>query len=76
MANAYPNTSISISEVIAMAWCDKTSFEDIKNLTGFSEADVIKTMRSNLKASSFKLWRKRVSGRINKHKKKKDLNQI
>lgn len=60
-----------ISEIIEMAWCDKTSFEDIQRLTGLSEAEVIKVMRSHLKKSSFQLWRKRVSGRCAKHEKKK-----
>jgi uncharacterized protein (TIGR03643 family) len=57
------------NEIIEMAWCDKTSFDDIKNITGFCEADVIFLMRKNLKSSSFKLWRKRVTGRVAKHKK-------
>lgn len=61
---------INISEIIEMAWCDKTSFEDIKKLTGLSEPETISIMRKNLKPSSFCLWRKRVSGRISKHKKK------
>ncbi|MBT5412921.1 MAG: TIGR03643 family protein [Cellvibrionales bacterium] len=52
-----------------MAWCDKTSFDDIKDITGLAEPDVIKIMRSSLKPSSFRLWRKRVSGRTAKHKK-------
>jgi len=59
----------NISEIIEMAWCDKTSFDDIHAQTGFSEAEVIKVMRSNLKPSSFRLWRKRVTGRKAKHKK-------
>lgn len=59
----------NISEIIEMAWCDKTSFDDIYMLTGFSEAQTIKLMRSNLKLSSFRLWRKRVTGRKAKHKK-------
>jgi len=58
-----------ISEIIQMAWCDKTSFDDIHNHTGLTESDTIKLMRSNLKPSSFRLWRKRVSGRKAKHKK-------
>lgn len=58
----------SISEVIEMAWCDKTSFDDIYDITGLSETDVIKLMRQHLKPSSFRLWRKRVSGRLLKHK--------
>ena len=58
-----------ISEIIQMAWCDKTSFDDIYTITGLSEAEDIKMMRANLKPSSFRLWRKRVSGRKSKHKK-------
>jgi uncharacterized protein (TIGR03643 family) len=56
-----------ISEIIEMAWCDKTSFDAIKNITGLCESQVIDIMRLNLKAKSFKLWRKRVSGRKEKH---------
>ena len=58
-----------ISEIVEMAWCDKTSFDDIYTLTGLSESQIIKLMRSNLKPSSFRLWRKRVTGRKSKHKK-------
>ena len=53
-----------------MAWCDKTSFDSIKDQTGLAEKDVIKIMRSNLKSSSFKVWRERVYGRKAKHAKK------
>ena len=59
-----------ISEIVDMAWCDKTSFDDIKAITGLSEAQTIKVMRGHLKPSSFRMWRKRVTGRIAKHKKK------
>ena len=60
----------SVSEVIEMAWSDRTTFDDIKALTNLSEAEVITLMRKNLKASSFRMWRKRVSGRLTKHKRK------
>ena len=63
------DNNAEVSEIIEMAWCDKTSFDDIKAITGLSEADTIKLMRTNLKPSSFRLWRKRVSGRQAKHKK-------
>ena len=53
-----------------MAWADHISFDKIKNDVGLSESKVIKIMRSNLKPGSFKLWRKRVSGRNSKHDKK------
>lgn len=59
-----------INEIIGMAWADDISFDKIKKERGLSEAEVIKIMRGNLKASSFKLWRKRVSGRGSKHEKR------
>ena len=62
-----------ISDIIELAWKDKASFESIKEQYGLSEADVIKIMRKNLKTKSFKIWRKRVSGRSSKHKRKLDF---
>jgi len=59
-------TSIQIDRIVEMAWEDRTPFEAIKMQFGFSEADVIKLMRRELKLSSFKLWRKRVNSRISK----------
>lgn len=58
-----------INRIIRMAWEDRTTFEEIQERTGLGEAGVIKVMRSNLKPGSFRLWRKRVSGRITKHRK-------
>ena len=52
-----------------MAWSDKVSFEEIKKSTGFNEKEVIKIMRKNLKKKSYILWRKRVKGRVTKHRK-------
>ena len=62
--------SADINSVIEMAWCDKTSFDSIQDQTGLTEKEVIKIMRSNLKRSSFKVWRQRVYGRKAKHEKK------
>ena len=62
--------SENINSVIEMAWCDKTSFDSIKDQTGLPEKEVIKIMRSNLKRSSFRVWRERVYGRKAKHEKK------
>ena len=59
-----------IDEVIGMAWSDKISFEEIKKKTGLTEKEVIFIMRKNLKKKSYVIWRKRVRGRISKHKKK------
>ena len=52
-----------------MAWGDRISFEEIKKKTGLSEKEVIKIMRKNLKRKSYLLWRKRVRGRVTKHRK-------
>jgi len=57
------------SEVIEMAWCDETSFNSIEAQTGLPEKEVIKIMRTYMKPSSFRMWRKRVSGRKAKHEK-------
>tara|TARA_B100001123_G_C14318656_1_gene634285 strand:- start:153 stop:359 length:207 start_codon:yes stop_codon:yes gene_type:complete len=56
-------------DVIGMAWNDRVSFEEIKKRTGLRENEVIKIMRKNLKRKSYLLWRKRVRGRITKHRK-------
>lgn len=53
--------------IIRMAWEDRTTFDDIEKRTGLTEAHVIKVMRASLKLRSFKLWRKRVTGRVTKH---------
>ena len=57
-----------ISRIIEMAWEDRTTFDSIKDQFGLSESEVIKIMRKNMKRSSFKMWRKRVSGRKTKHR--------
>ena len=56
-------------DVIGMAWADRISFEEIKKKKGLSEKEVIKIMRTNLKRKSYLLWRKRVRGRLTKHRK-------
>ena len=58
---------ISIDRIIEMAWEDRTSFEAIQYQFGLSEKDVIALMRKEMKSSSFRMWRKRVSGRKTKH---------
>lgn len=64
-------TPEEISEIIALAWADDVSFEAIKTDTGLREPEVIAIMRQSLKPSSFRLWRKRVSGRASKHARSK-----
>lgn len=59
---------IQTDRIIEMAWEDRTPFEAIEFQFGINEAEVIEVMRSELKPSSFKLWRKRVnSGVSQKH---------
>ena len=60
----------NIDEVIGMAWSDRISFEEIKKKTSLTEKEVISIMRKYLKKKSYVIWRKRVRGRISKHKKK------
>lgn len=57
----------AISRIIEMAWEDRTPFEAIEMNYGVSEPQVIELMRKNMKRSSFKMWRERVSGRKTKH---------
>ena len=57
-------SEIEIDRVIEMAWEDRTPFEAIEIQFKISEKEIVKLMRSKLKKSSFKLWRKRVHSRI------------
>ena len=57
-----------ISQIIRFAWEDRTTFEEIKERTGLTEGQVIEVMRRELKPSSFRMWRKRVGGRVTKHR--------
>ncbi|MGY8808095.1 MAG: TIGR03643 family protein, partial [Gammaproteobacteria bacterium] len=52
-----------ISRVIEMAWEDRTPFDAIEAQFDLNEQAVKELMRSNLKRSSYQLWRKRVTGR-------------
>ena len=67
-------TSIKkLDRIIEMAWEDRTPFEAITFQFGISEAETIAIMRTELKRSSFNLWRKRVnSGISQKHLKKRN----
>ena len=60
-------TEAEIDRIIGMAWEDRTTFDVIKAQFGINESEVIKIMRTNMKPSSFKMWRKRVHGRKTKH---------
>ena len=60
-------TEADVSRIIEMAWEDRTPFEAILEQYKLTEPNVIKLMRKQMKASSFKMWRERVSGRKTKH---------
>ena len=62
-------SDIDKDRIIEMAWEDRTPFEAIEYQFGLKENDVRQIMRTSLKESSFKLWRKRVKGRKTKHEK-------
>ena len=62
-----PLTEAERSRLIEMAWEDRTPFEMIRLQYGLTEASVIDFMRSNMKKSSFRMWRKRMNGRLTKH---------
>ena len=59
--------AVQLSRVIEMAWEDRTPFEAIEHSYGLNESAVIKLMRQELKPSSFRLWRQRVTSRATKH---------
>ena len=68
--------SIDIDRIIEMCWEDRTPFEAIEYQFGLNEEDAIRIMRQNLKPKSFKVWRKRVSGRNTKHMALKDSTRF
>ena len=72
--NLEPKTG-SPNWVIWAAWADRITFEEIREKSNFTEAQVIKLMRKELKPSSFRLWRKRVKNKSIKHRRKFELNR-
>ena len=67
--NPEPKNKNTKDWIIWAAWADRITFEEIKENTSKTESEVIKIMRSNLKPTSFKLWRKRVHEKSIKHRK-------
>jgi uncharacterized protein (TIGR03643 family) len=63
----------TIDRIIEMAWEDRTPFEVIEMQFGLSEKDVITLMRREMKESSFRMWRERVTKRKTKHLHKRDF---
>ncbi len=67
-------TDQELDRIIEMAWEDRTPFEAITYQFGISEQETISLMRREMKASSFRMWRKRVQGRATKHAKLRDMD--
>ncbi|XHX78710.1 MAG: TIGR03643 family protein [Stenomitos frigidus ULC029] len=65
--------SATIDRILEMAWEDRTPFEAIEQQFGLLEKQVIALMRREMQASSFKMWRKRVTGRSTKHLKEREF---
>lgn len=63
--NSFAIGNVHTSEMIALAWCDKTTWSAIEGQTGLTEPEIMKLMKQNLKPKSYVVWRKRVK----KHKK-------
>ena len=68
-------TQEDIDRIIEMAWEDRTPFEAIEAQFGLLEKEVIVLMRSQMKDSSFKMWRKRTNGRTTKHQTVRQLEK-
>lgn len=66
---------IEKDRIIEMAWEDRTTFDSILMQFGLKEQEVINLMRTEMKPSSFKMWRERVQGRKTKHEKLRDFQE-
>ncbi|QLE59740.1 TIGR03643 family protein [Nostoc sp. TCL26-01] len=63
-----PNLDLqTIDRIIEMAWEDRTPFDVIETQFGLQEKQVILLMRQQMKESSFRMWRERVTKRKTKH---------
>ncbi|OCQ94840.1 TIGR03643 family protein [Nostoc sp. MBR 210] len=69
-----PNLELqTIDRIIEMAWEDRTPFEAIEAQFGLQEKQVIALMRQQMKPSSFRMWRERVTQRKTKHLNKREF---
>ena len=75
LTSMQPLNEADLSRLIEMAWEDHTPFEAIEQIYGLSESQVIVLMRQSMKPSSFRMWRKRVTGRVSKHLARRSTDQ-
>ena len=62
----------NIIKIIEIKWCDNTLFDNIQVLTELSERHYLNYAK-NQKPFRFCFWREYVSGKIEKHKKRKSM---
>ena len=67
--------NIDKDRIIEMAWEDRTTFDAILMQFGLKEQEVIDLMRTEMKSSSFRMWRQRVQGRKTKHEKLRNFRE-
>lgn len=67
------NCDKNLNYIISLAWCDKTSFEEIKKQTNLNYDEIKKIMKDHLKPKSYYIWKKRIAKNIKKHTKKHKL---
>jgi uncharacterized protein (TIGR03643 family) len=63
----------TIDRIIEMAWEDRTPFDAIEAQFGLLEKQVIALMKREMKESSYRMWRERVTKRKTKHLVKRDF---
>ena len=68
-------SNLDKDRIFEMAWEDRTTFEAIQFQFGLKEQEVIDLMRTEMKPSSFKMWRERVQGRKTKHEKLRNFSE-
>ena len=68
-------TEIEKDRITEMAWEDRTTFDSILMQFGLKEQEVIDLMRTEMKPSSFRMWRERVQGRKTKHEKLRNFQE-
>lgn len=68
-------TGLEKDRIIEMAWEDRTTFEAISLQFGLNEQEVMGLMRTEMKPSSFRMWRERVQGRKTKHEKLRNFRE-
>ncbi len=62
--------------LIEMAWQDRTTFDVMEEKFDLNENQIKNLMRELISPRAYKRWRKRVQGRVTKHKKRVKFKPI